>query len=179
MEIIRKNNNGQFDVIRWLALAASKDRNKPGLCCINVRKDKATATDGHVLNQYNKPLSTIEPGLWEIVKVNKSEIRLQPSDETFPDTDSVWPDRAGFTEIALEGHQANGYNVNGAVLSCDFTAVVRAMDSARYLNYDLFKIAAEGAEISKAFINPDNSSVAIVLSNGVRESLIMPIRNNN
>ena len=113
-------------------------------------------------------------GLYEVLRVTKAEVDLRPSDEVYPDTDSVWPDRADYTEIALTGHQANGYK--STVLSCDYTAVARAMDSARYLNFNLFKIAAEGSDMSKAFVNPDGADAGIVLSNGVRESLIMPIR---
>ncbi len=179
MESITKSNP-QFDVIRWLALAASKDKLKPSLRTINVRDDKAVATDGHVLNQYNykngdHQLFGLPPGLYEIIKVNKTEVQLVLSDGHFPDTDSVWPDLEAYKEVGLSGCSLGGYQAD-IDLSKDFCRVVRAMKDEGGINFNLFKIAAEGAEMTKAYVNPESGQTATVLKNGARESLVMPIR---
>lgn len=175
MEIIKRNNNGQFDIIRWLALATSKDKLKRSLHCINVGEKQSTATSGHILNQYNKPLS-LEPGLYEVCKITKSEVHLLPSDERFPDTDSVFPDKGDLAEIDLHGQNGDSYR-RDETLGSDFTLIIRAMKEYA-LNYELFKIVADGASLVRAYIHPKTNGSAVLLSSagGTRVSLIMPIR---
>ncbi len=179
MESITKQHP-QFDILRWLALAASKDKAKPSLRTINIREDKATATDGHVLNQYNyedgvHQMFGLPPGLYEIIKLAKTEVQLVPSDERFPDTDSVWPDLDAYKVVSLTGCYLDEYETD-AILAKDFCRIVRAMKNDGGMRFDLFKIAAEGSVMTRGYVNPESGLTAMVLKNGVRESLIMPVK---
>ena len=170
----------QFDVIRWLALAASKDTAKPSLRTINIREDKATATNGHVLNQYNyedgvHQMLGLPPGLYEVIKLTKTEVQLVPSDERFPDTDSVWPDLGAYKVVSLTGCYLDEYETD-VILAKDFCRIVRAMKNDGGMRFDLFKIAAEDSEMTRGYVNPESGLTATVLKNGARESIIMPIR---
>ncbi len=179
MESITKQHP-QFDILRWLALAASKDKAKPSLRTINIREDKATATDGHVLNQYNyedgvHQMLGLPPGLYEVIKLTKTEVQLVPSDERFPDTDSVWPDLGTYKVVSLNGCYPDTYQADES-LAIDFCRIIRAMKDDGGIRFDLFKIAAEGSEMTRGYVNPESGLTATVLKNGVRESLIMPVK---
>ena len=179
MEVIDKHHP-QFDTIRWLALATSKDNGKPSLKTINVREDKATATNGYVLNQYNyendvHQLFGLPPRLYEVTKLTKTEVHLIPSDRHFPDTDSIWPDLEIYKQVTLKGHVYDKYH-SDINLAIDFCQVIRSMKNDGAIKYDLFKIAAENSDMNRAYVDPERGLSAVVLKNKVRESLIMPIR---
>jgi hypothetical protein len=67
-----------FESLRWVAKAVSKDALRYNLTCILIEDGTATATDGHRLH-HAQLLEDIPNGLYELVHNNQKSIMLKPA----------------------------------------------------------------------------------------------------
>ncbi|KKM13524.1 hypothetical protein LCGC14_1715350 [marine sediment metagenome] len=160
----------EFETLYWLATAASNDRLKPNLRCINVRKGLVVATDGYRLHQYDGHITGLFPGTYRVHKQLVREIRLElvELDYPYPHTDSAWPDTGDWTEVSLPNTGENDLEIT-------FAKIVRAMSSEAALNHRFFTDAVRG-EAFTGYVNPEDFLSPVVLLNGERKALVMPIR---
>ncbi len=172
MEVFTPKTTPEFETLRWLANAVSNDPLQPGWQCLNVRKGLIVATDGPRLHQYNGHITGLFPGTHRVHKRLQKEIQLElvELDSPYPDTDSAWPDTGELTEVPL----VTSYWKTDADLS--FARVIRAMTTDVALDHRLFTDAIRGAEFT-AYVGEGISP--IVLLNGERQAIVMPIRANS
>jgi len=90
--IIQKTGKGDkdFDGIRWAISARSKDDRRENIKCIKADCGVVVATDGHRLHLYT-PNREIKDGCYEVVTDTAKTIVLEPSNETYPDYERVFP----------------------------------------------------------------------------------------
>lgn len=133
-------------------------------------KDLIVATDGHRLHQYKGHITGLFPGTHRVHKQIQKEIQLEVVnlDPPYRDTDSVWPDTGELTKVELTREKWRNHNMEVA-----FARVVRAMTTDVALDHRLFTDAIRGADFT-AYVGKGVSPV--VLLNGERQAIVMPIR---
>lgn len=69
--------NSDFDGMRWVISARSKDPLRRNICCVLVEGGLVVATDGYRLHMFTPAMIDTHDGLWIVAKVDKSLIVLQ------------------------------------------------------------------------------------------------------
>lgn len=130
-----------YDPLRWVALARNTDMtSRPILSHIKVEPARFLATDGHRLHMYTPAPADdhgMAAGLYEVVKVTRSEIVLVLTDEApgaYPNYQRVIPDTADFKLVIETTSRAPGMVINNL-----FCKVVKAAPDNLGYTYGYFK----------------------------------------